>query len=111
MKVFLVTLASAELDIQRLRDSAAAAGQLLRTLANPDRLLLLCQLSQGERNVSDMEQLLGIQQPTLSQQLAVLRREGLVETRRDGKQIFYRISSPEALAVIATLYQLFCGSE
>lgn len=106
-----MTFASAELDIQRLRDSAAAAGQLLRTLANPDRLLLLCQLSQGERNVSDMEQLLGIQQPTLSQQLAVLRREGLVETRRDGKQIFYRISSPEALAVIVTLYQLFCGSE
>ncbi|NHW03106.1 metalloregulator ArsR/SmtB family transcription factor [Stutzerimonas degradans] len=106
-----MTLASAELDIQRLRESAAAAGQLLRTLANPDRLLLLCQLSQGERNVSDMEQLLGIQQPTLSQQLAVLRREGLVETRRDGKQIFYRIASPEALAVIATLYQLYCGSE
>ena len=106
-----MTLASGELDIQRLRESAAAAGQLLRTLANPDRLLLLCQLSQGERNVSDMEQLLGIQQPTLSQQLAVLRREGLVETRRDGKQIFYRIASPEALAVIATLYQLFCGSE
>lgn len=111
LKVLVVTLASAELDIQRLRESAAAAGQLLRTLANPDRLLLLCQLSQGERNVSDMEQLLGIQQPTLSQQLAVLRREGLVETRRDGKQIFYRIASPEALAVIATLYQLFCGSE
>ena len=106
-----MTLASAELDIQRLRESAAGGGQLLRTLANPDRLLLLCQLSQGERNVSDMEQLLGIQQPTLSQQLAVLRREGLVETRRDGKQIFYRIASPEALAVIATLYQLFCGSE
>ena len=84
---------------------------MVASLANPDRLLLLCQLSQGERNVSDMEQLLGIQQPTLSQQLAVLRREGLVETRRDGKQIFYRIASPDALAVIATLYQLFCGSE
>ncbi|HBZ99434.1 MAG TPA: transcriptional regulator, partial [Pseudomonas sp.] len=65
-------------------------------------------LSQGERNVSELEQLLGIQQPTLSQQLAVLRREGLVATRREGKQIHYRISSPEALAVITTLYQLFC---
>jgi len=81
---------------------------LLKALANPDRLLLLCQLSQGERNVSELEQLLGIQQPTLSQQLAVLRREGLVATRREGKQIHYRISSPEALAVITTLYQLFC---
>ncbi len=97
-----------ELDIERLRANAASAGALLKALANPDRLLLLCQLSQGERNVSELEQLLGIQQPTLSQQLAVLRREGLVATRREGKQIHYRISSPEALAVIATLYQLFC---
>lgn len=99
------------LDIQKLRANADSAGQLLKALANPDRLLLLCQLSQGERNVSDLEALLGIQQPTLSQQLGVLRREGLVETRREGKQIYYRISSPEALAVISTLYQLFCAKE
>lgn len=65
-----------ELDIEQLRANAASAGALLKALANPDRLLLLCQLSQGERNVSELEQLLGIQQPTLSQQLAVLRREG-----------------------------------
>lgn len=97
------------LDIPRLRESASAAGQLLKTLANPDRLLLLCQLSQGERNVGELDALLGIVQPTLSQQLAVLRREGLVETRREGKQVYYRISSPQALAVINTLYQLFCG--
>ncbi len=97
-----------ELDIEQLRANAASAGALLKALANPDRLLLLCQLSQGERNVSELEKLLGIQQPTLSQQLAVLRREGLVATRRKGKQIHYRISSPEALAVITTLYQLFC---
>jgi len=96
------------LDLQRLRQSAGAAGQLLKTLANPDRLLLLCQLSQGERNVGELEALLGILQPTLSQQLAVLRREGLVDTRREGKQVYYRISSPQALAVIDTLYRLFC---
>lgn len=99
------------LDIQQLRTNADAAGQLLKALANPDRLMLLCQLSQGERNVSELEAQLGIQQPTLSQQLAVLRREGLVETRRDGKQIFYRISSPAALAVIETLYRLFCEGQ
>ncbi|MDR8364041.1 metalloregulator ArsR/SmtB family transcription factor [Pseudomonas sp. JL3] len=100
-----------ELDIQQLRANADAASQFLKALANPDRLILLCQLSQGERNVSDLESLLGIQQPTLSQQLAVLRREGMVETRRDGKQVFYRISSPAALAVIQTLYQQFCAGE
>lgn len=99
------------LDIQQLRTNADTAGQLLKALANPDRLMLLCQLSQGERNVSELEAQLGIQQPTLSQQLAVLRREGLVETRRDGKQIFYRISSPAALAVIETLYRLFCEGQ
>lgn len=102
---------SLALDIQQLRDNAAAAGQLLKTLGNPDRLLLLCQLAQGERHVSELEALLGITQPTLSQQLAVLRREGLVDTRREGKQIYYRISSHEALAVIQTLYQLFCAKE
>lgn len=73
--------------------------------------MLLCQLSQGERNVSDLESLMGIQQLTLSQQLVVLRREGPVETRRDGKQVFYRISNPAALAVIQTLYQQFCAGE
>lgn len=99
------------LDTRQLRANADAASQLLKALANPDRLLLLCQLSQGERNVSELEALLGIQQPTLSQQLAVLRREGLVATRREGKQIYYRISSPAALAVIDTLYQLFCAGE
>lgn len=100
-----------ELDIQRLRDSAGQAGQLLKALANSERLLLLCQLSQGELNVGELESLLGITQPTLSQQLAVLRREELVATRRDGKQVYYRVSSPQALAVINTLYQLFCAGE
>lgn len=99
------------LNIQQLKVNAAEASQLLKALGNADRLLLLCQLSQGERNVSELETLLGIQQPTLSQQLAVLRREGLVATRRDGKQIHYRISSLEALAVISTLYRLFCERE
>lgn len=99
------------LDIQRLRENAGQAERLLKSLANPDRLLLLCQLSQGEMNVGQLEQQLGIHQPTLSQQLGVLRREGLVSTRREGKQIFYRISSGPALAVINTLYQLFCEGE
>jgi DNA-binding transcriptional ArsR family regulator len=101
-----MTTPDVPLDTQQLRANADAAGQLLKALANPDRLLLLCQLAQGELEVQ-----LGIQQPTLSQQLAVLRREGLVETRRDGKQIHYRISSPAALAVIDTLYRLFCAEQ
>lgn len=107
----LVMQSENELDIQQLRASAEGAGQLLKALANPDRLILLCQLSQGELNVSGLESLLGIQQPTLSQQLAVLRRENLVETRREGKQVYYRISSPAALDVIHVLYQHFCAGD
>lgn len=80
----------------------------MKVMANPDRLLILCQLSQGERRVGDLEDLLGIVQPTLSQQLTVLREEQLVTTRRDGKHIHYRLSSPQALAVMKVVYKQFC---
>lgn len=97
------------MDIDVLRRSADAASRLMKVLANQDRLLLLCQLAQGEKRVGELEELLGILQPTLSQQLAVLRDEGLVDTRRDGKSIFYRIASPQALAVMSVLYTQFCN--
>ena len=99
------------MDIDQLRDNADAAGQLLKALGNPDRLLLLCQLVHGEMNVGELEDRLKIVQPTLSQQLGVLRREGLVGTRRDGRQIYYRISSPQALLIIETLYQIYCSED
>ncbi|GAC1539118.1 MAG: metalloregulator ArsR/SmtB family transcription factor [Ramlibacter sp.] len=91
-----------------MRIAAAQATGLLKALAHPDRLLLLCQLSQGEHCVSELEEVLGIHQPTLSQQLGVLREERLVNTRREGKQIFYSIASKEALAVMQVLHQQFC---
>lgn len=96
------------IDIDHLRAKAGQASGLLKALANPDRLLLLCQMTQGEYSVGMLEELTGIRQPTLSQQLTVLRQEELVSTRRDGKQIFYRIASPAALAVLQVLYQQFC---
>lgn len=98
-------------DFARLRANADAASQLLKVLANPDRLLLLCQLAEGERNVGELQDALGIVQPTLSQQLGVLRREALVATRRAGKQVYYRITDPAALALIHTLYRQFCTEE
>jgi ArsR family transcriptional regulator len=104
-------MTAACLDLARLRANAGAASQLLKALANPDRLLLLCQLAEGERSVGQLQAASAIVQPTLSQQLAVLRREGLVATRRDGKQIHYRIAGPAVLAVIHTLHQLFCAEE
>ena len=96
------------LDMPAMQLAAAKASRLLKALANPDRLLLLCQLTQGEHGVSEMEALVGVLQPTLSQQLGVLRQEGLVATRREGKQVFYSIASQDALAVMQVLYQRFC---
>ncbi len=97
-----------KLDLQAMQTAAARACGMLKVLGNPDRLLLLCQLTQGEFCVSELETLLQIQQPTLSQQLGVLREEGLVSTRREGKQIFYKIESVEATAIMGVLYELFC---
>ena len=97
------------LDPQLLRGAAAAAVADLKLLANEDRLLLLCQLSRGECRVSALEAELDIRQPTLSQQLAVLRNEGVVATRREGKSIHYSIARLELLDVLAVLYRLYCA--
>jgi DNA-binding transcriptional ArsR family regulator len=82
----------------------------MKVLSNPDRLMLLCQLSLGEKRVGELEEILGILQPTLSQQLTVLRDEELVSTRREGKNIYYQISSPEALTVMQVLYKTYCNN-
>lgn len=99
------------LDLPTLRAASDRACALMRVMSNPDRLLLLCQLSQGERRVGELEELLDIQQPTLSQQLAVLREESLVTTRRDGKQVYYSIDSRAAMDVLNVLYTHFCGDK
>src|SRR5215216_3634522 len=103
-----MTLTPPVLDPQRLREAAAQAVGALKALANENRLLLLCQLSQGERSVSELEESLGIRQPTLSQQLGVLRNEGVVNTRRDGKNIYYSVAEPGTLEILALLYRLYC---
>ena len=95
--------------LDELRTAASRACALLRVLAHEDRLVLLCRLAQGEHTVGELEAALGIVQPTLSQQLGVLRREGLVDTRRNGKYIHYRIASDDALALMQTLHARFCA--
>ena len=96
-------------DVQALQASAAKATALLKVLAHADRLVLLCRLAQGEFCVGELEQDLGIRQPTLSQQLGVLRQEGLVDTRREGKHIYYRLVSEDAAAVMQVLHQRMCA--
>lgn len=97
--------------VRKLRSSAKEACGLLSVLAHEDRLLLLCQIAQGEHSVGELEDLLDIHQPTLSQQLGVLRREGMVQTRREGKKIYYQLKSKEALAIIDSLYLQFCSGK
>lgn len=102
------TMTATTLPIDQLQAAAREACGLLKVLSNPDRLLILCYLSQREARVGELEEALGIVQPTLSQQLTVLREEQLVTTRREGKAIYYALASPRALAVIETLYLQFC---
>ncbi|CAN7596083.1 ArsR family transcriptional regulator [Acidovorax sp. Leaf76] len=102
---------SLTLDPEALRSAAGQAVATLKVLANEDRLLLLCQLSQGEMCVSELEEALGIRQPTLSQQLGVLRTEGVVNTRRQGKNIYYSVADAALLEILAVLYRLYCPKD
>ena len=102
-------LLETEIDLNRMQNSCAEASRFLRSLSNPDRLTLLCELSQGELCVGDLEERTGVAQPTLSQQLSVLRREELVATRRNGKQIYYRIADSRVLTMLQSLHEMFCS--
>jgi DNA-binding transcriptional ArsR family regulator len=102
---------AAAVDPEALRAAAGTAVGALKVLANEDRLLLLCQLSQGEACVGELEAQLDIRQPTLSQQLGVLRAEGVVNTRRDGKYIYYSVADPNLLELLAVLYRLYCPKD
>lgn len=96
-------------DLAALQERASEATAFLKALSHEGRLLILCHLGEGERSVTELEQLLGARQSAVSQQLARLRLEGLVDNRRDGKTIYYRIADPRARALIASLHDLFCA--
>ena len=92
-----------------LRHSATQCCALLKAMAHEDRLLLLCQLTEGEQNVGELEARVGLHQPSLSQHLGVLREEGLVAARREGKYMYYNLASEEVIAIMQTLSELFCA--
>jgi ArsR family transcriptional regulator len=98
------------MDVEFLEKAQEATG-FLKALANENRLLILCHLAEGEKSVTEMEHLLGIRQPTLSQQLARLRAERLVKTRREAKTIYYSLASKEAGLVLQLLYEMFCAEK
>lgn len=97
--------------VAAMREQAEEAGALLRLLSNPNRLLILCFLAEGEASVADIEAGLGIRQPNLSQQLAEIRNAGVIEARRDAKSVFYRLTDGRAAMVVSLLHRLFCGED
>lgn len=96
---------------QAMLAGAAQVANFLKSLGNEKRLLILCHLSEGEMSVSELESALGLRQPTLSQQLARLRTDELVDTRRDGKTIYYSLASEEVSKMLELMYSLFCSDE
>ena len=97
------------MNIMAMKKRADEATCLLRALSNPYRLMILCELHDGERSVGELERLVGLKQSPLSQHLAKLRRDGLVSTRREAQTINYSLASPEARKVIGLLYRLYCN--
>nr|WP_238380914.1 metalloregulator ArsR/SmtB family transcription factor [Alkalilacustris brevis] len=91
-----------------MSQNAETACAFLKALAHEGRLMILCHLASGEKSVTELEQLLGARQAAVSQQLARLRLEGLVETRREGKAIYYSLSDTKSRRVIELLYDMFC---
>jgi DNA-binding transcriptional ArsR family regulator len=99
-----------DLDIDMMIANAQEAAEFLKALSHEARLVILCLLVEGEKSVAEIEEMLSLRQPAVSQQLARLRADDLVQTRRDGKNIYYSLARPEVRDIIAALHTAFCGS-
>ncbi len=97
-----------KIDIQHMLAAADEASALLKALAHRHRLIIICQLTEKERSVGELAELLDVRDSTVSQHLALLRKDGLVTTRRDGQTIWYSIGSPQAREIVRTLYREYC---
>ena len=98
-------------EMEQLADNATDAAQFLKAVSHEGRLMILCYLATGEKSVTELEQLLSARQAAVSQQLARLRLEGLVATRRDGKTIWYRLCDDRAIRILELVYEMFCNPE
>ncbi len=100
-----------EIDLKQMAQSASRASNLMKTLGHKDRLMILCHLADGEKSVGQIADLLQISQSPLSQHLSRMRKEGLVETRREAQTIYYSLKSGETSRIVEVLYELFCAPE
>lgn len=95
-------------DLAQMTRNAREASEFLKALAHESRLLILCILSEGEKSVGDLETILVQRQSTVSQQLARLRLDGLVTTRREGKSVYYRLANEDVRTILTALYSVYC---
>ena len=98
-----------KMNVDVMEAAADRASELLKALSNRHRLLIVCQLIDGERSVGDLAGFLGLRDSTVSQHLALLRKDGLVSARRDAQTIYYSIASDPARAILTTLYRAYCA--
>ena len=99
-----------KIQVKEMQAAADQASTLLKALGNRHRLIIVCQLTEKERSVGELAELLNIRDSTVSQHLALLRKDGLVTARRDGQTIWYSIGSPQARELVRTLYRVYCGT-
>lgn len=104
-------LETREISLEQMQKSAADATILLKSIANETRLLIICQLANGEKSVSQLLTYTHLSQSALSQHLTILRRERLIVARKEAQSVFYSLASRELKAIINTLYDLYCGHE
>ena len=94
--------------VNKMNSAAEEVCDVMGLLSNKSRLMLLCQLIGKEKSFGELVANLGAREPAVSQQLAVLRRQGLVQNRREGKAVFYKIADPKVSTILETLYDLYC---
>ncbi|MBT4618993.1 MAG: winged helix-turn-helix transcriptional regulator [Gammaproteobacteria bacterium] len=97
------------MDLETMQTSATRASDMLKLLGHPHRLMVLCELKMGEKSVSELASKVGVSQSPLSQHLARMRYEDVVETRRDGQTVYYSLKEGEASLLIESLYEIFCA--
>ena len=99
------------MNVRKMQIAVQRAASLMKALSSENRLMMLCQLADGEKSVGELAELLALRQAAVSQQLALLRKDGLVAARRDAQTIYYALSGTEAQRVTAVLYELYCAPQ
>jgi DNA-binding transcriptional ArsR family regulator len=97
--------------LRELQRNARRVASLLKAMSNPARLVILCQIAEGERSVGELERAVGLSQSSISQHLAVLRGEAVVSSRRVRQTVLYSLARKEVVALMATLHAVFCREE